>query len=300
MKKVFFVDDEILVREGIRNTINWRGEGFIYCGDAPDGESALPLIEELVPDIVITDIKMPFMDGLELSKIMKQRMPSIKIIILSGHDEFDYAREALRIGVTEYCVKPVDSKDLIQLLHQVGNQIDIESQKRDELEYLKRKMDESVTFTKEKLLSDLCFGLVSAAAVIQASAAVNLKLLSRYYMVVITDYESSESANSLYTSEILHFKRNKREAVWIFRGEHPQELTEMAEQFIESVKWVADEEGPDTLIVGIGSIQDRMLGISQSYREAEEDKNFQYISKKYYNTSFRNNEVEMEHIIFLD
>ena len=102
MYKVFLVDDEIVVREGIRDNVSWELTDFLLAGEAPDGEMALPLIQEIKPDILITDIKMPFMDGLQLSRIIKRNMPWIKIMILSGHDEFNYAQEAISIGVEEY------------------------------------------------------------------------------------------------------------------------------------------------------------------------------------------------------
>ncbi|MFD2877264.1 response regulator [Paenibacillus rhizoplanae] len=98
MKKIMLVDDEILIRENIRECIDWEKEGFLYCGDAPDGELALPIIEAQLPDILITDIKMPFMNGLELTSVVRQKFPQIKIIILSGHDDFQYAQKALRLG----------------------------------------------------------------------------------------------------------------------------------------------------------------------------------------------------------
>ncbi|HUE99843.1 MAG TPA: response regulator [Anaerolineales bacterium] len=86
--KVFFVEDEIIAREGIRDNVDWQAGGFEFCGEASDGEMALPLLRTAQPDVLITDIKMPFMDGLQLSKIVRERMPWVKIIILSGHDEF--------------------------------------------------------------------------------------------------------------------------------------------------------------------------------------------------------------------
>lgn len=119
MKKVFLVDDEIVIRENMRTCIDWEKEGFVYCGDAPDGELALPLIEKWKPDILITDIRMPFMNGLELSAIVRKMQPAIKIIILSGHDEFEYARQAIRIGVEEYCLKPFSAADIIRMLRVV-------------------------------------------------------------------------------------------------------------------------------------------------------------------------------------
>jgi two-component system response regulator YesN len=81
--KVFLVEDEIVAREGIRDNVDWKSAGFEFCGEAPDGEIALPLIEAAQPDVLITDIKMPFMDGLQLSKIIREHMPWVKIVILA-------------------------------------------------------------------------------------------------------------------------------------------------------------------------------------------------------------------------
>src|SRR5215471_21790291 len=107
MHKIFLVEDEVITRQGIRDNVNWRACGFEFCGEAADGEMALPLLRATHPDVLITDIKMPFMDGLQLSKIVRERMPWIKIIILSGHDEFEYAQKAIKLGITEYLLKPV-------------------------------------------------------------------------------------------------------------------------------------------------------------------------------------------------
>ena len=84
MLKIFLVEDEIVMREGIKNNIDWEREGFNFVGEASDGELAYPLIQKTHPDILITDIRMPFMDGMELSRLVKQELPDLKIIILSG------------------------------------------------------------------------------------------------------------------------------------------------------------------------------------------------------------------------
>lgn len=102
MLKVFLVEDETLIREGLRDRIPWEQYGFRFVGEAGDGEMALPLIRKTRPDVIITDIKMPFMDGLELSRIVKEEFPKTKILIVSGYDDFEYAREALTIGVDQY------------------------------------------------------------------------------------------------------------------------------------------------------------------------------------------------------
>jgi len=124
MYKVFLADDEIVVREGIRNSIPWEKTPYTLTGEAPDGEMALSMIQDLKPDILITDIRMPFMDGLDLSRIVKKTLPWIRIIILSGHDEFEYAREAISVGVEEYLLKPVSAQDMLKVLDKVAKRID--------------------------------------------------------------------------------------------------------------------------------------------------------------------------------
>ena len=107
MLKVFLVEDESLIREGLRDEIPWEQYGFRFAGEAADGEMALPLIRKTRPDVLITDIKMPFMDGLSLSKVVHMELPKTKIVIISGYDDFEYARQAIEVGVDQYLLKPI-------------------------------------------------------------------------------------------------------------------------------------------------------------------------------------------------
>ena len=140
MYKVFFVDDEASMRAGIRDSIDWDNTGFILAGEAPDGELALSLMDEILPDILITDVKMPFMDGIELSRTAKENMPWIKIIILSGHDEFEYAKQAIAIGVEDYLLKPITSGKLMEILNAVACKI--EKERRSNVEKLISSMQD--------------------------------------------------------------------------------------------------------------------------------------------------------------
>lgn len=135
--KLFLVEDEIVIRNGIKNSIEWEKEGYEFAGEASDGELAYPMILKEKPDILITDIRMPFMDGLELSRLVKQELPDIRILILSGYDEFDYAKEAIRLGVTEYLLKPVSASKLLESLRGVSQLI---QQEKEEKELRTRRM----------------------------------------------------------------------------------------------------------------------------------------------------------------
>jgi two-component system response regulator YesN len=123
MVKVVLVEDEYVVREGIKK-IDWESHGYEFCGEASDGEMALPIIREYEPDIVITDIKMPFMDGLELAGRIRKGYPNIQIVILSGYEEFSYAKEAISLGVAKYLTKPIGANELLKELDEIKEGIE--------------------------------------------------------------------------------------------------------------------------------------------------------------------------------
>ena len=139
MLKVFLVEDECVVREGLRECIDWTRYGFEFCGDAPDGELALPQIRKLRPDILITDIKMPFMDGLALSRLVCAELPETKIILISGHNDFEFAQEAIEIGVEQYLLKPVTKASLLKTLEDVSRKIDEEREQKTYLRQFRRE-----------------------------------------------------------------------------------------------------------------------------------------------------------------
>ncbi|WP_379155701.1 response regulator [Paenibacillus sp. sgz5001063] len=277
MKKVMLVDDEILIRESIRECVDWEREGFIYCGDASDGELALPLIGEKLPDILITDIKMPFMNGLELSSVVRQRFPKIKIIILSGHDDFQYARTALRLGVEDYCLKPFSAADLLQLLHSVSVRIDEEQRQKD-----------SYAYTPGKLYAELCGGLIGTAAAIESAEQLGLPLIAPYYAIAIftlnipeiEEYTSAPSSTlrtaeehfrSLLTelTEGLFYKRSRTETVLIFKGSTPEQLNRSMDEVCRALKQGLRTVCGCELSVSLGDVRERLQGIHLSYLEAE-------------------------------
>ena len=119
MLKTFLVEDEVVIREMIKKMIPWEQYGFELAGEAADGEMALPLILKSKPDLLITDIKMPFMDGLTLCRLVKKELPDIRIVILSGYDDFNYAKQAISIGVEDYLLKPITKNAFIERLEEI-------------------------------------------------------------------------------------------------------------------------------------------------------------------------------------
>ncbi|MBQ4899109.1 response regulator [Paenibacillus sp. Marseille-P2973] len=314
MKKVLLVDDEILIRETIRDCIHWEREGFQYLGDASDGEVALPMIEQMQPDILITDIKMPFMNGLELSKIVRSRMPDVKIIILSGHGEFEYARKALSMGVVEYCLKPISSSDLMRLLRRVSDKIDKERSEKEQLAGLMQREHEKTELSRQKLLNDLCGGLLSTTEAIQTAEALSLRLVARWYAVVLMDLRlSPENSHDLDAplsalkrhvedgrEQILEYRSSLTKTVWIVKGDNKETLEVFLRPFREMQNKLETESHCCEISLGIGSAQERLQGIHLSFLEAEEGLHWQRLSRQNRKNLLEATRSSIHHSIFLD
>lgn len=109
--RVLLVDDEIMIREGFRRLFDWEVHGCVLVGEAADGMEALTQIDALLPDLVIVDINIPVMNGLKVIQTCRAKYPQMAFIIVSGYDDFTYCREALRLQITDYMLKPVDYEE---------------------------------------------------------------------------------------------------------------------------------------------------------------------------------------------
>ena len=182
---VFLVEDEVVIRKGIEKSINWEENGFRFAGEASDGEVALPLILKTKPDILITDIKMPFMNGLELSRIVKSELPETQIIILSGYNEFDYAKEAINLSVAEYLLKPISAAQLMDTLNKVKANIISEREEKELLRRYSEEMEENVESAKTKFFRQLLFGDMSTSEAIETGKKYKISLGAGMYAIVL-------------------------------------------------------------------------------------------------------------------
>ncbi|OXS54898.1 two-component system response regulator [Bacillus sp. DSM 27956] len=130
--KVILVDDEIQIRRGLKWKVDWEEEGFVIAGEASNGKEALQVIEEVMPDLILTDVRMPVMDGMQLVKALSGKYPEIKVIVLSGYADFEYVRSSLVEGVKDYLLKPVDPEELTAALRKSKGEIEVEKQRRME------------------------------------------------------------------------------------------------------------------------------------------------------------------------
>ncbi len=156
--RILLADDEEEVRKGIIRKIEWERLGFEVVGDAENGEDALEKIEQLRPDVVMTDIRMPYMDGLALTARIRQKYPSMKVLIFSGYDDFEYAQQAIKLNVTEYILKPVNGEELTEILSRVRENLDEEIARRRDESLLRERYNNSLPVIRELFLNELVRG----------------------------------------------------------------------------------------------------------------------------------------------
>ncbi len=158
MIKIMIVDDEYVIRKGIMTSIDWESMGMTVVGEAANGREGYEKALSLKPDIIITDVKMPVMDGLELTKLLKETMPKVRVVIISGYDEFQYAREALRLGVGEYLLKPIGAEELIKIMIKQCDDIIKESSEIDREIKIKSIFTENLYYMQEKFMISVVKG----------------------------------------------------------------------------------------------------------------------------------------------
>lgn len=282
--KVFLVEDEIVAREGIRDNVDWASAGFSFCGEAPDGELALPLIEKTQPDVIITDIKMPFMDGLQLSKIVREQMPWVKIIILSGHDEFEYAQSAIKLGVTEYLLKPINAEEIHNVLQSVASELDQESEKRENLKQLQSQIKDILTLQKERLLLQLVVGGVSSSEAIEQCRQIGLDIIAPQYLVILikvqlcsdnghVDFAKYHQIQQV-VGELIDMhpgafftQKSVEELLLIMNGDNAEALKQDGLFLANLIQ--QDIEGMGCRVsVGVGNVQQRLTDIYLSFAAA--------------------------------
>ena len=185
MLKIFLAEDEVIVRETIKRMIPWEDLGFELVGEAADGEMALPLLLPQKPDLLITDIKMPFMDGLTLAKVAKKEIPGLKVVILSGYDDFNYAKQAINIGVEDYLLKPITKNALIERLTEIRSRYEHEKTQKEYYEKFHREMQAYEKNSSRDFFEALVSGSMDMMEIYRRSEKLGLDIVAEAYNVLI-------------------------------------------------------------------------------------------------------------------
>lgn len=214
MLKIFLAEDEVIVRETIKRMIPWEDLGFELVGEAADGEMALPLLIRQQPDLLITDIKMPFMDGLTLAKLTKKEIPGLKVVILSGYDDFNYAKQAINIGVEDYLLKPITKNALIERLTEIRGKYEQERTQKEYYEKFHREMQAYEKNSSRDFFEALVSGSMDMMELYKRAEKLGLDIVAEAYNILIftincnEDFSGQREGYSSWEAESLEMLEN--------------------------------------------------------------------------------------------
>ncbi|SFK99991.1 two-component system, response regulator YesN [Lachnospiraceae bacterium KH1T2] len=287
------VDDEEDVISIIEKKLNWEEMGFKVIGSAHNGVEALELAEEMQPDVVMTDIKMPYMDGLQLAHKLKDLNPKIKIIIFSGFDEFEYAKEAIRVEAEEYLLKPVNSEELESVFERIKTSLDEERNEEQNIDQLEKYYMESLPILQESFLTLLLQGQVAQDSIASLSKDYRISLDGPFFTAVLLHISSREkpaeidkqlltvSVRKLLQEEFAE-KWNAKVVTWFGDAilivqlddkDKIRELTDDCDRFCR----VARKISRAMVTAGIGNIVETPSDLSHSLEGAQNAVNYRVI-----------------------
>lgn len=291
MYNLIIVDDEIEVRRGIIKKIEWEKFGFQVAGEAENGREALDIIERDIPDVVITDIRMPIMDGLELASIIRDKFPTVRIIILTGFDDFKYAQQAIKLDIVEYVLKPVTSKDMMEILKKLRNQLDEERAQREDLKALKEHYIQSMPVMKDRFLTSLITSKKKKDDIDDKCKAYSIRLSGTNFTVGVISLDfNSIKAGSFRSEErdlAVYAIQNISEEIvgkhslghvftyndlvtvlFSFGAENQDFVLNRVFSALNEIRINVEKYLKFTVTIGIGSITGDITAVGDSYRSA--------------------------------
>lgn len=281
MYKVFIVEDEHLIRENLRKLLLSYSETYpiSFAGEAADGELGLAAMLDVKPDILITDIRMPFMDGLTLAKEAKKSLPWIKVIFISGFDDFDYAKSAIQLGAEEYLLKPIKEEELQETLNNLITKLD--SQK--ELTTTNNDQPNRFIFELQKnhFLNGIFKGELAVQDVIQESQHFNRNLLGNKFTVLLAtnkydadfaDYNRfSDYLNLLFGEDpaIIFSSISSEYIKFLVFQPDKQQLLEKCYQIANTLIHELEQDDTYNIVVAFGNVVERISEIKQAFQITE-------------------------------
>ena len=288
MMKVFLVDDEIATRENLRNSFPWEEKGYQLVGEAPDGEMALPMLRDLNADILLTDIRMPFMDGIRLCEEVQRTMPWVEKIILSGYDDFSYAQKAISLGVREYLLKPVTSAELEAALNRVRQQIEEKRRENANLTALRERLSSGNQFLRDKLLASLFTDEGDPEdddALLSQMRGLGINLSAGCYTVIDIAFDADGEKRLACRNALFNMAEIRGGGVFICSapkgaralvlGDRPDDAEERAYSFANSLIQLPELRQAGHLLISIGETVADFHSIRQSMKTARHARHLQ-------------------------
>jgi len=289
MYKLLIVDDEALVRDAIKEQMNWEQLGFECIGDCEDGLEALEFIKHNKPDVVLTDIGMPFMNGIELTRELALNEPKVKVIILTGYDDFDFAQQALKLQAADYILKPVTSAELEVIIRRVGSELDVERRKSHDNELLKQQLTDNLPLLKEMFLERLVTSKMTRKQLEERSSYFQIKWNGPLVIELAIDVDefSISEPSTLFDQDLLRFgvfniaqeitakysgtaifRDRENHVLILLSGEDSEYLQELAMLAAEEIHHAVTSYLCIKISIGIGNTSSREENASLAHRSA--------------------------------
>ena len=278
MYRLILVDDEAIVREGISSCLPWGKNGFKLTGMFEHGKQALEYIEKNSVDVVLTDINMPKMNGLELSRIISENYPKITVLLLSGYDDFEYAQEAVKNQVRDFLLKPITADELQEVLLRIQQELDLSREKERQQELMRERLEESLPLLRQRFLYRLISGRISRENIIRRISQFHLVDLAAFYQVTVLSLpESWDDLDALTLSEYLKtelisgdeiFSNREEDIVVLLQGQKPEELEERSRILAEKAFKHTSRLEKDQITAGCGEAVNSLYALPNSYRGA--------------------------------
>ncbi len=297
--KLLIVDDEKYIRQMLRFCIDWKSLGIEICGECSCAEEALQQLDELQPNIIFSDICMDYMDGIEFSRKVKKEHPYIKIVLLSGHDDFDYASRSIDAGVSAYLLKPIDEDKILQLIQKLKEDIFHEKDKAAEIAALKRYFTDSRDFLIENNLNALTLPSADITGIMKRLLFLSVDFIHPFFQIAIISlspltvngqsihpenenpYMLSMEGNQILKKELTKYKNT----FLFFDYNHTNVLLSNNPDLpignlMEQLKIMLLEQLSCSVTIGIGSAASTLSQIRSSYQNATEAVKYRTISGK--------------------
>ncbi|NQX45422.1 response regulator [Paenibacillus tritici] len=287
MYKVLIVDDEYYFRQALKISLPWSELGFQIAGEAKNGAEALEQMTELEPDVVLVDMNMPIMDGLEFIHKAKERDQTTKFLVLSGHSEFGYARQAVRLGVVNYVLKPINEEELQSSLLDIKELIRTERLGKLELDDLRKQASEGLSAMKERVLHSWLQGTGSSRAHSEQDRFndLGIELEGLHYRAVVADLDSSDERNleegmRIRRARLQDIAQNEMQGAFQCAGCHDHDARlvliigssdgsfNRLETICERIRLYVQDNLDCTVTIGLGNSYDKFESVSVSYKEA--------------------------------
>ena len=278
---LLLVDDEEEVLQVIMKKINWEELGFTIIGSADNGVKALEMVEKFQPDVVMTDINMPYMNGLELIQHIKEDYPATKILIFTGFDEFDYAKEAIRLEVGDYILKPISAAELTTTFQQVKEKLNQERDENRNVESLQAYYQESLPQMQSNFYSTLVEGRVKEEDLERFLVNYQIALTGPYYCCLVLHTSLTQAPEGMTSALLMtsvhkqareYFGKKWQAESFVYLGDivilaqlaSENEATKLTDDCDRFCKYILRIIGA-VITIGVGQVCDCILELAQSY-----------------------------------